>query len=84
MLSVNADLRIWGSRLAWVPVSDSLARGTELKASSQTDLETLVTIKTFTIQWRLENIFDELQAPAPGWNPLGIRAGWGITWSFGG
>ncbi len=83
-LSIDGDLRTWSRRLAWVPVSDSLARGTELKASSQTDLEALVTIKTFTIQWRLENIFDELQAPAPGWNPLGIRAGWGITWSFGG
>lgn len=84
LLSVNAHLQTWGTRLAWVPVSDSLARGAQLKASSQTDLESLVTIKTFTIQWRLENIFDELQAPAPGWNPLGIRAGWGITWSFGG
>lgn len=84
LVAVDADLRMWGSRLAWVPVSDSLARGAQLEASSQTDIETLVTIQTFTIQWRLENIFDERQTPAVGWNPLGIRAGWGITWSFGG
>ncbi len=83
-LSVDVDLRMWGERLAWIPVSDSLARGVSLQSSSQTDVETLVSIKSFTIQWRLENIFDQMQAPAPGWNPLGIRAGWGITWTFGG
>jgi hypothetical protein len=48
------------------------------------DLECQVGIRTFVIDWRIENFFDERQVPAVGWTPPGIRAGWGITWNFGG
>jgi hypothetical protein len=81
----DVDLRTWGASRSWIGVSgDPLAHAVNLPASSQLDLEVQVTIKTFSINWRLENILDERQTPAAGWTPLGIRAGWGITWSFGG
>lgn len=81
----DADLRTWGASRSWIAVSsDTLAHAVRLQASSQLDLEFQVAIRTFAINWRLENILDERQTPAAGWTPPGIRAGWGITWNFGG
>jgi hypothetical protein len=82
---VDADLRTWGESWSWVGTStDANAHAVRLPSSSETDLEFQVGIRTFVIDWWLENIFDERQTPAPGWTPLGVHAGWGITWNFGG
>lgn len=84
-VGIDADLRTWGESWSWVGIaSDANAHAVRLPASSETDLEFRVGIKSFVIDWWLENIFDERQTPAPGWTPLGIHAGWGITWNFGG
>lgn len=82
--SFDANLGTYTSTMAWVGIGDSSAIAVELPSSSQLDLEFQVSIKTFAIEWKLENILDARQIPAPGWTPPGIRAGWGITWNFGG
>jgi hypothetical protein len=82
---IDADLRTWGESWSWVgSATDANAHALRLPASSETDLEFQVGIRSFVIDWWLENIFDERQSPAPGWTPLGVHAGWGITWNFGG
>jgi hypothetical protein len=84
-VQVDADLRIWGESWTWTGVSDDAsAHAVRLPSSSQLDLECQVGIRTFVIIWRIENVLDERQVPAAGWTPPGIRAGWGITWNFGG
>jgi hypothetical protein len=84
-VQLDADLRTWGESWAWTGVPQSTqAHTVRLPASSQMDLECQVGIRTFVIDWRIENFFDERQVPAVGWTPPGIRAGWGITWNFGG
>ena len=82
---LDLDLRMWGESWAWTSAAtDTFARAERLPAASQLDLETQVAIRTFVIVWRIENILDSRQIPAVGWTPPGIRAGWGITWNFGG
>lgn len=84
-LQLDADLRTWGESWTWTGIAqDASAHAVRLPASSQLDLECQVGIRTFVIDWRIENIFDERQVPAAGWTPPGIRAGWGVTWNFGG
>ena len=84
-LGFDADLKVWGESWAWTSSSvDTAAHPVRLEPSSQLDLEMQVGIRSFWIDWWIENLLDERQSPAPGWTPPGVRAGWGITWNFGG
>lgn len=84
-LRFDADVRSIGESWAWTsPSSDTTARAVRQPPSNLLDLEMQVGIRTFLIDWWIENLLDQRRVPAPGWTPPGIRAGWGITWSFGG
>jgi hypothetical protein len=84
-VQVDADLRTWGESWTWTGIAqDASAHSVRQPPSSQLDMECQVGIRTFVIDWRIENILDERQIPAAGWTPPGIRAGWGVTWNFGG
>ena len=56
----------------------------QIPAHIQLNWENRFQIKSFSLFWRLENLLDFREMPAPGWTPPGIRSGWGITWNFGG
>lgn len=84
-LRFDADLSTWSESWTWnAAAGDTLAHALRLPSASQLDLELQVGIKTFVIDWRIENVLDSRQIPAAGWTPPGIRAGWGIAWNFGG
>ncbi|MCB9496877.1 MAG: hypothetical protein H6686_08350 [Fibrobacteria bacterium] len=80
----SLELSTWNSTSFYVPVGREGAIMTNLPASWNLDLENRVTIRTFDLFWRIENLGDRKQAVLPGWTPLGIRSGWGVVWTFGG
>jgi len=82
--TTTLGLSTWSGSWIYVPSNHSGATMVELPSSWNLDLENRCEIQTFEIFWRIENIGDKRQEVLPGWSPLGIRAGWGIVWSFGG
>lgn len=77
-------LNTWSQSWIYVPSGTRVALLLEQPASWGLDFEARCEIRTFEIFWRLENLGDKKQVVLPGWTPLGVRAGWGVVWSFGG
>lgn len=86
LASTALGLNTWSESWIYVPggAGSSEAVLLDLPASWGLDFEARCVIRTFEIFWRLENLGDKKQYVLPGWTPLGVRAGWGVVWSFGG
>lgn len=82
--SSSLSLSTWSESWIYVPSGADEASLQELPASWGLDFEARCEIRTFEIFWRMENMGDKKQFVLPGWTPLGLRAGWGVVWSFGG
>jgi len=82
--SSTMSLSTWSESWIYVPSGTNAAQLLELPASWGLDFEARCEIRAFEIFWRMENMGDKKQYVLPGWTPLGLRAGWGVVWSFGG
>ncbi len=82
--SVAFALATWSESWIYVPTGADQAALLELPESWGLDFETRCEIRTFEIFWRMENLGHKKHSVLPGWTPLGVRAGWGVVWSFGG
>lgn len=82
--STALALATWSESWIYVPSNSGQAVLLELPTSWGLDFEARCEIRTFEIFWRMENLGDKKQYVLPGWTPLGVRAGWGVVWSFGG
>lgn len=84
LASTGLALNTWSDSWIYVPSGKDQAALLELPASWGLDFEARCEIRTFEIFWRMENLGHQKQYVLPGWTPLGLRAGWGVVWSFGG
>lgn len=82
--STALSLATWSESWIYVPAGSGQAVLMELPESWGLDFEARCEIRTFEIFWRMENLGHKKHSVLPGWTPLGVRAGWGVVWSFGG